>query len=144
MTSFDRDAIARACEQLLYRAALFTDRARWDELAALFAPNGKLVRPSDPTQPISGREAILASLRGRPARTTRHVLSNIRVDIHSPNSAHISSNVTLYTGLAADKGPVAGQKILVGNFEDDVVLVEGDWRFLLRDGSMALEFEVRP
>jgi hypothetical protein len=143
MNSFDGDAIARACERLVYRAALFTDRACWDELAALFAPDGKLLRPSDPTQPIKGRQAILASLRGRPARTTRHILSNILVDIHSANNAHISSTVTLYTGPAVDKGPVAGQKILVGHFEDDVVLLDRDWQFVLRDGSMAIEFEVR-
>ena len=144
MTSIDRDSILQACERLLYRAAHLTDCARWDDLASLFAPDGKLSRPSDPQHPIMGRAAIIASLRSRPTRTTRHVLSNVMIDVHSPTSAHISSTVVLYTGPGpTEKLPVVGQKILIGHFEDDVAFIGQTWTFITRDGSMALEFEVR-
>jgi phosphonoacetaldehyde hydrolase len=141
-TAVDSAAIARACEQLIYRAAHFTDFGRWDELAALYAEDGKLVRPSDPANPIVGRANILASLRARPLRTTRHVLSNITVELRSPTLAHVSSTVTLFLSSASPaKLPTKGQRILVGHFEDEVTLVNGAWAFLVRDGSMALEFD---
>jgi len=144
MNSSDRDSIGLACEQLVYRAARLTDQARWEDLVALFAAGGKLVRPSDPTNPLVGREAILASLRKRPPRTTRHVLSNVLVEILSPTRAHVSSVATLFSGpVHIDKLPVALQKISVGEFEDDVEFVDGSWVFVERNGSMALESEVR-
>ena len=130
------------CEQLVYRAARHTDLGHWESLAALFVPDGKLYRPSDPQHPIVGRQAILESLRARPPRTTRHLLTNVIVELHSPTSAHISSTVTLFTaGAAKGAGAVPTQKILVGNFEDDVSLEGGDWAFICRGGSMALEFD---
>ena len=140
--SIDNATIARACEQLVYRAARYTDFEQWDDLAALFAVEGRLVRPSAPTKPIVGRADILASLRARPSRTTRHVLNNIVVAVHSGTSAHISSIVTLYMSpVAGAVLPVKGQKILIGQFEDDVVHIDGEWAFALRGGSMALEFD---
>jgi hypothetical protein len=142
MTKIDAATITRACEQLVYRAAHHTDFEKWEELAGLYAEDGRLVRPSDRANPIVGRASILASLRARPSRTTRHVLNNIVVDIHSRSSAHISSTVTLYMSSAVAAAlPVKGQKILVGHFEDDVALAGDEWLFAVRDGSMALEFD---
>jgi phosphonoacetaldehyde hydrolase len=139
----DVDSIARACEQLIYRAAHCTDAERWEELADLFAKDGQLLRPSDRNNPLVGRSTILASLHARPSRTTRHVLNNIVVDVKSATAAHISSTVTLFLSATAPLTlPVKGQKILVGHFEDDVVLRDGAWCFARRDGSMALEFDL--
>jgi hypothetical protein len=143
MTVPELDALVRECEQLLFRAARFTDLAQWDDLAAIFAQEGKLIRPSDPGNPIIGRVNILASLRTRPRRITRHVLSNIIVDAQSAVAAHISSTVTLFTGCtSSNPAPVKGQRILVGNFEDDVVWIQSKWVFIARAGSMSLEFDV--
>ena len=138
----DPAALIRACEQLVIRAAHCTDSERWDELAGLYADDGRLVRPSDRANPIVGRAKILASLRARPSRTTRHALSNIVVEVRSPTTAHVSSTVTLFlSSVPSAVLPTKGQRILVGHFEDDVTLVNGAWAFLVRDGSMALEFD---
>jgi SnoaL-like domain len=140
----DKTEIAHECAQLVYRAARFTDAADWEQLAALFAEDGRLSRPSDPANPIVGRANILASLRARPARTSRHLVTNILVDISSATTAHLSSTVTLITGLApTGAGPVKANKILVGSFEDDVILSVSRWRFARRDGAMVLEFELQ-
>ena len=140
MTDLASDASARACEELVYRAARLTDLARWDDLAALFLKDGKLTRPSDRANPVVGRSAILASLVARPSQTTRHVLSNVLVEFSSATTAHISSIVTLYVG-AAGSLPTAGRKVLIGHFEDDVTLVNGRWAFGVRDGTMALVYD---
>jgi hypothetical protein len=137
-----RQALARECELLVYRAARFTDSGEWEGLASLFADDGVLLRPSAPTVPIIGRENIRQSLQARPTRTTRHLLTNVIVDIQSTSAAHISSAVVLFTGPASlNMLPVTGSKILVGNFEDDVALGAQGWQFVKRDGSMALDFD---
>ena len=143
MTAAETDVIARSCEALVYRAAKYTDLRSWDDLAALFAEQGRLVRPSDRANPLVGRDKILASLRLRPAGTTRHLLNNILVDVHSATSAHISSVVTLFSGAARQSGAAKVEKILIGNLEDDVVLGPAGWVFQCRDGSLALEWESR-
>ncbi|MGH8143479.1 MAG: nuclear transport factor 2 family protein [Steroidobacteraceae bacterium] len=156
MIADDTDPAAQACVRLVYRAALYTDHGRWEELADLFVQDGRLVRPSDPS-PIVGRANILTSLRARPARTTRHLLGNVLVEMHSATRARIDSTVTLFSGpaptadAAATGGPgvgaalpVPGQAIMVGNFEDEVALTAQGWRFLVRGGSMALKFERAP
>lgn len=63
------------CARLIGLYANLNDEARWDEVAALFAEDGVMSRPSAPDVPIAGREAILAAFRARPARKTRHVCS---------------------------------------------------------------------
>jgi SnoaL-like domain len=142
MTPMDRDFITRECERLVLRAARLTDQAQWAELAELFAEDARLVRPSDPANPLVGRAAILDSMRARRPQTTRHLLTNLVVDVRSASAAHISSTVTLFAGPAPTNGlPVAGQKILVGNFEDDVVLMASGWAFERRDGSVTIEFD---
>ena len=59
VTSEDATIISRRCEELVYRAAKYTDQRSWEELASLFAEEGKLIRPSDPANPIVGRDRIL-------------------------------------------------------------------------------------
>ncbi len=135
----------RDCEQLVYRAARLTDLGRWEELAAMYLKDGKLLRPSDPDNPIVGRQAILDSLRARPPRVTRHLLGNILVQATSATAAHVSSTVILFSGAATgEKLPVKGQKALVGHFEDDVVLAGDTWAFAVRQGSMVLEYDFAP
>jgi hypothetical protein len=137
-------AISRSCEALVYRAAKYTDQRSWEELAALFAEQGKLARPSDPANPLVGRPAILASLLLRPPGTTRHLLNNVLVDVHSAETAHISSVVTLFSGPARSSPlPAKAEKVLIGNLEDDVVLAPTGWVFLSRGGSLALEWDGR-
>jgi hypothetical protein len=132
----------RDLEQLVIRAAYLTDQRRWEELANLYCPEGVMVRPSDPDNPVVGREKILASLLGRAPATTRHLVSNMLVDPQSATEAHVSSLVTLYSGIAASgPRPATLRKISIGHFEDEVCLTPAGWAFRLRRGSMALEWQ---
>jgi len=127
MTAEDRRAIEHDCARLIALYANLNDEARWDEVAALYAEDGVMVRPTAPDAPIHGREAILAAFRSRPARITRHVCSNVVIDVVGPDLARGFSAMLLFTGA-----PVP----LVGSFHDLFRLTSEGWRFAERRGSL--------
>jgi len=124
----ERQAIEWECARLISLYALLNDEARWEEVAALYAPDGLMTRPTAPEAPIVGREAILAAFKSRPPRTTRHVCSNIVIDVDDANSARGRSAMLLFT--AADQPP------LVGGFDDRFMLTDEGWRFAERRGYL--------
>jgi hypothetical protein len=140
MTEIEEAAIGWAVMQLVYRATALTDAERWDALAELFAEDAMFIRPSAPDQPIQGRAAILESLRARPARTARHVVSNVVVDIVSETEARATSTLTLFAGPSAEGIVRADPVIAIGSFEDDVRKIGDRWFFTRRGGSIALRY----
>ena len=115
------------CARLIALYANLNDEARWDEVAALFAEDGVMSRPSAHDVPIAGRAAILAAFRARPARKTRHVCSNVVIDVESTESARGTSAMLLYAGE---------DRPLVGSFRDRFILTPDGWRFAERHGSL--------
>ncbi len=78
------------------------DAADWDLVARL--RGGRPDVPADrPDDFIEGRDAILAAFRARPARTTRHVTSNVVIGVESATSARGECALVLYT---AHKAPI--------------------------------------
>ena len=128
MDAAERRAIEWACARLISLYALLNDEARWEEVVALYAPDGLMTRPTAPDAPIVGREAILTAFKSRPPRTTRHVCSNIVIDVESANSARGRSAMLLFT--AGDQPP------LVGGFDDRFMLTDEGWRFAERRGYL--------
>ena len=128
MDKAERHAVEWECARLINLYALLNDEARWEEVTALYAPDGLMTRPTAPDEPVVGREAILAAFKARPPRTTRHVCSNIVIDVESETSARGRSAMLLFTG--ADKPP------LVGGFDDHFVLTDDGWRFAERRGTL--------
>lgn len=124
----ERRAIEADCAALVARYANLNDAAAWEEVAALFAQDGRMARPTAPDDVIEGRAAILDAFASRPPRVTRHVCANVVVDVESPTTARGESAVVLYTG--ADTAPV------VGSFHDRYVLTDDGWRFAERRGSL--------
>lgn len=118
----------RACERLVLDYAAFNDAGDWDAVAALYVATGRMSRPTAPDDFIEGRDAILAAFKARPPRTTRHVCANIRVSLVDADTAHVASQILLFTG--ADQLP------LVGSYTDVCVLTPGGWRFAERRGSL--------
>ena len=129
MDAAQAQKIEWACARLISLYALLNDEARWEEVAALYAPNGLMTRPTAPDSPIVGREAILTAFKSRPPRTTRHICSNIVIDVESAASARGRSAMLLFT--SAEKPP------LVGGFEDRFVLTDEGWRFAERRGYLS-------
>jgi hypothetical protein len=129
LSATDRRAIEWDCARLVSLYAQLNDAARWEEVAALYAPDGLMTRPTAPDAPIVGREAILAAFRARPPRVTCHISSNIVVTVESARRARGTSAMLLFT--AADAPP------LIGGFQDVFVLTEDGWRFAERRGTLA-------
>ncbi|HEY0526770.1 MAG TPA: nuclear transport factor 2 family protein [Stellaceae bacterium] len=142
MTDAKRIAAEWACERLIRRFALLNDAGEYEELASLFVEDGSFARPTDPDNPVVGRQAILGFFRSRPKRTTRHLMSNIVVDVEDDGgTARAVSYVTLYSGPAGSgTPPIAADPVqLVGAYHDKLVLTDAGWRFAERRGSVALK-----
>lgn len=127
MKNKDRRAVEADCARLIALYANLNDEARWDEVAELYAEDGVMVRPTAPNAPVAGREAILEAFKARPPRTTRHVCSNVVIDVESDTTARGTSAMLLFTGEGAP---------LVGSFHDRFILTDDGWRFAERRGSL--------
>ena len=130
MTADERRAAEADCARLIALYANLNDAARWDEVAALYAEDGVMVRPTAPDAPVNGRAAILAAFQARPPRVTRHVCSNVVIEVESADSARGESAMLLFTG-----GPAP----LVGSFHDRFVRTAEGWRFAERRGSLLFQ-----
>jgi SnoaL-like domain len=139
MNTADRLAIEWECTRLISLYAALNDAARWDDVAALYTDDGVMARPAAPDQLIIGRTAILASLTGRPPRISRHICSNIIVDVKNDTEASAQSTILLFTGKQGPDGglPIRDDKPpLVGSYHDRFRLTPLGWRFADRRGSM--------
>jgi hypothetical protein len=142
MTETERMLAEWECAKLVNRFGAANDGRDFDALAALLAEEATYARPTDPNNPIQGRDAIVDSFRARPAtRITRHLFSNIVVTVESATEARAVSQIVLYAGAAAESGVAKSDAPLVGAFEDRFVKRGGKWLFLSRKGSLALKVE---
>lgn len=128
MDSAKRQSIEWECTRLINLYALLNDEMRWEDVAALYAPDGAMARPTAPNAPVVGREAILAAFKSRPPRTTRHVCANIVIDVESSRAALGRSAMLLFTSAEAPP--------LIGGFDDRFVLTDDGWRFAERRGYL--------
>jgi len=136
----DRRAIEWECTRLINDYANLNDAGRWHDVAALYAEDGLMTRPSAPDRPIVGREALLASFLARPPRTSRHICANIVVTVESETTASAYSVILLFSGKPADDGglPIRDDAPpLVGEYRDRFILTEDGWRFAERRGGLS-------
>lgn len=128
MTPDTRRAIESDCTRLINLYANLNDAGQWDAVAALYAEDGLMTRPTAPDTPVVGREAILAAFRARPTRTSQHICANIVVEVESDTAASAYSVILLFTAKDAP--------LLVGSYRDRFVLTPDGWRFAERRGAL--------
>ena len=126
----ERLAVEWECARLVAHYANLNDEARWDEVAALYTEDGVMFRPTAPDVALTGRAEILAAFKGRPPRKTRHVCSNVVIEVEGPATARGTSAMVLFTG---DGPPI------VGSFHDRFALTPDGWRFAERRGSLTFK-----
>ncbi len=131
MDHAERRDIELDCARLINLYATLNDQARWEEVVALYAPDGLMTRPTAPEQPIVGHEALLAAFQSRPARTTQHVCANIVVTAETSDTASATSAMLLFTG--PDTPP------LVGTYRDRFARMNGVWLFSERRGALSFQ-----
>ena len=117
---------ARAIERLIIDYAAYNDAGDWDAVAALYVQEGRMSRPTAPDDFIEGCDVILAAFKARPARTTRHICANIRVNVDG-DRATATSQILLFNGHDAPK---------VGSYADKFIRTTDGWRFAERRGSL--------
>jgi hypothetical protein len=137
-----RAVIQWECQQHLNKVTNLTDQQDWERLAYCYSEDAVLARPSDPDNPIVGRDAILDSFRARPPRTTSHLLGNSVFKIIEPALVKVISRVWLVSGPPAEaqNAVIAGNQLLAGTFIDQLVLVDDRWFTSRRDGSIELKY----
>lgn len=136
MSPIERMLAEHQCEKLIKRFAVLNDEGAYEQMVQMFAPEGTFARPSTPDELIQGRENILAAFKSRPARTSRHFISNILVDLTDANNASALSYVLLFTAESGSKE--SAPPYLVGRFKDRLIRIDDQWLFLERLGSVDL------
>lgn len=117
----------RAIEAMIIDYAARNDAGDWGAVAAMYAEDGRMSRPTAPDDFIAGRAAILAAFESRPPRISRHIVANIRVRV-TGETATATSQILLFTG--------AGTPPLVGTYADRLLRMDEGWRFTERRGSL--------
>ena len=125
--------IQRACEALSIAYARAVDFRDYDEFVSLFTEDGVL----DVGQPLEGRSAIKAAMEKRSDKLrSRHVLTNIFIDVLDKKNARGISYLTLYRHIGEESlrgDPIDfGGPAAVGHYEDKFVLTDTGWRFASR------------
>lgn len=142
MEEIERMLIEHRCQKLILEYSALNDMGDWDGLAIMFTEDATFARPSAPEDVISGRENIRESFLSRKSGVTQHIVSNIIVTVESPTTAKASSVLQLFTGMQEVDGHVATHARttpLIGRFEDRFRLVQGNWLFSERRGSLTMK-----
>jgi uncharacterized protein (TIGR02246 family) len=139
----------RACEQLIYTYARFVDRGEAGRVADLFTDDGVWIGADG--RSMTGQAQLRAAFLGRQGltrRLSRHVMTNVQIDIHSETEATGIAYLINYRhdgpGERVEKPGPARHPKFVGDYHLTFRRVEGGWRiatlrfdllFLRRSGS---------
>lgn len=143
MKTEEINMIEQSCIRLLTAFSTLNDANEHEAMVELFTENGSFARPSDPDVYTIGREDILVAFKARPqGRVTRHLLSNILIDVKDASNAKGRCNVLLYTASSDNKAPVFGLQAdpsqLLGEFDADFKKVDGSWEIARLSGEIIM------
>ncbi len=141
MNELERMLVAEACREIILRASAATDANDAAAFAGFFTDAAVLERPN--AAPISGREAIREAYAKRsPERLTRHLVTNILVEVQGPDAARTTSLVLLWSGNSKDtigpQGRPADARQVVGEFHDELTRGPDGWRIARRKALFVL------
>jgi len=142
VTELEVLSIERACEKLV---ALYTHRVDFGEaerVAELFHEDG--VWEVGDTR-FEGREAVRGMLRSRQemkGRRSRHVCTNLVIDVVDPDHATGLVYLSLYrhdfeSAVPDDQLAPGGPPVAVGQYRDRFVRTKEGWRFACRRAELA-------
>ncbi|MGE0141428.1 MAG: nuclear transport factor 2 family protein [Ilumatobacteraceae bacterium] len=142
MDDVERMLAERACERVVVASATCNDSRDWAGLAALYTADGVVVRPNG--QRLEGRDAIEAGYAAGPAdRVTRHLCTNMRVEVDGPDEARVDTTVFIVSGVRSDDpdatfGVLPSARHLVGEFADRLVRTGDGWRIAERHARLVM------
>jgi hypothetical protein len=148
LSAAEQIEIERTCERIVYAYSRALDLGDMNAAADLFAENGSMSRPMAPDQVIQGREAVRAALLTRPKTLlTKHLATNVMIDVESRDSARGLSCLTMISTTPPNDGKppfISGGPVYFGEFKDRYVRENGVWKFLERRGSIQMKFPGAP
>jgi hypothetical protein len=140
-----RMAIERACERLVIAYTHLVDSGEAERVVDLFTPEGVCELPA---ARLCGHDELRAFFRTREqsrALVTRHVCTNVAIDVVDEHSATGRAYLTLYRHRREDAqatGPAPLEApVFIGEYQDRFVEHEGSFRFAER---RAIASFVRP
>lgn len=111
-----------ACAKLLNQFANLNDAGYYEDMAALFSEDGQFASPLVPDTFITGRRAITLFFEERRKETiSRHLLSNIVIDVIDEKSAKGSAYALLILGVP-ENGAKLGIKANSSKFVGDYIV----------------------
>ena len=140
MDDTERRIIRQDCEALSIAYARAVDFRDYDEFSNLFLEEGTL----EAGVRLQGRAAIAASLKRRPDELrSRHVLTNIFINVINRDEANGISYLTLYRHVGPEStlsGPVKlDGPFGIGHYQDVFMRTSDGWRFKSRVLHMAFQ-----
>lgn len=135
----------RECTRLCHDFAWTVDACQYADFVALFIPDGVFERAG---QASHGAGDILKFLDARPTdRVTRHMCSNIRINMTGPDTAKGTCTALMFQATAEksdDTGekkprPLAAAAPLVVDYLDDYVLTASGWKFKHRQTHIVFD-----
>lgn len=129
---------------LSQRFAYFLDNGEFDDLVAIFTPEGVFYRGGTP---LRGHEAIRTAMRERPPLTTRHLLTNFYFPEVTADSARgVVGSVVFHGPVPDGEFPVqyATEHGRVLEFHDRYVHTSDGWRLESRAVRPILQPAVWP
>ena len=121
---------------LIYRFFFYLDEQEYDELTALMAPTGVWHRNG---KALKGPEGVMEAMKMRPVGfTTRHLITNIMVDVDGADRAQATFYMTVFvhTGDARPSGPLPIELPLhCSVFSETFVRTAQGWRIAELEGS---------
>ncbi|WP_076998853.1 nuclear transport factor 2 family protein [Variovorax sp. KK3] len=141
MNPEDTPRCERECTRLCNDFAWTVDRCDYDAFVRLFAEDGMFERAG---QASIGHAAIRRFLDGRPAgRTTRHICTNVRIDMTGPGTATGTCSALMFQAPAIDGAarpePLPVSAPVIVDYADDYVLTDSGWKFKRRVTTLVFQ-----
>lgn len=127
-----------ACARLCLAFVKHLDERRYAQVLDLFTPDARLDRLGTV---FEGRAAIAAFLDARSTQVeTRHLCTNILIDVSSPDQASGTCDVLFFQGQAESDGGVQMQGSPgIVQYQDRFVRIDAGWRIYERRIRMLMK-----
>jgi uncharacterized protein (TIGR02246 family) len=123
----------RACERLMYQYARYVDSGQASAIADLFTEDGTWTGADG--RGMNGQAEVRAAFSARQAlvrRQSRHVITNVLIDVHSPDRATGIAYLINYRhdsqGDEAEHPAPARHPKFVGDYHLEFCRVDDQWR----------------
>jgi hypothetical protein len=140
LSTVDKLLAIHGCTALMHEYGYRFDHGAGVAVAELFVDDGEWTSPAVTCR---GRDELIAFFRLRDElteRITRHVVTNVTVDVQSADRATARSIAVEFRGVRGSDGLTTETRpAVIGDYEDEFVQIDGVWKFRRR--RVALEFK---